>query len=794
MMVIIVSLLYILPIITGDRPIIEEVIPSAIMQKTSFSEDGYITVKGENLANIDKLYIGKQEITDINIIDDNEIKFILPEEYYNDPGKLKIKVDMILEDVLTKTSNTFNIDILSLGSINQPIITTISPEIIQEGVAFNEINGNNYLIISGENFDKNSRIVINDKIMETTILDDENTLRTKVPYELSALNKKMNVYIKQLYNGYETQVISNVVTIPIAVDEDKVFKHEYGWIQENYLIAHALGGVNKSTYTNSLEAFKENYRNGHRTFEVDLVFTSDDVLVGRHYWENETYDSMGHDVPIHMKNLLPQSYDELMQYPSEYTLLTFEDICQLMNEYQDIYMVTDTKEKEAKAVEKTFDYIVKMAQKIDSSVLDRLIIQVYDQAMYKRVMEIYPFKSVIYTLYNSPDTNEEVLKFVKNTGIKVITMPVDRATQDFVQQLNKLGCYVYIHTVNDISTTKEYIERGVYGVYTDFINYENLSYNQENYYEVFTNKVKFSSTEMDIYNYLTQLNNEDYIVIFSIKDEGTCGLNQRVIHKLQELGLTANLIGNDRSSYLAVLDGTNVIVEELGYQMLEKDIQLANIKIEVVSAGFDYGNIASIKVDDIEYAINNRGLNIVVYDKKTERVVDSICFDTHLNLEMTKEKQTTQSEEKEIEETRTQYMVEYLEDATNPNYITILSIKDEGVAAINDTIANEFYRMGFREDFRDKLRMSYIGVINSEKVIFEKFSEEAQEITMEIDGVLLNVASAGYEKGNYSSIIIDGKEYSVNSRGLNIVVYDKTLGRVIGSICFDTHGNLQYSR
>lgn len=50
-----------------------------------------------------------------------------------------------------------------------------------------------------------------------------------------------------------------------------------GW--KSCTIAHAMGGIDGEAYTNSMEAFKENYARGHRLFEVDLHFTSDGKLV-----------------------------------------------------------------------------------------------------------------------------------------------------------------------------------------------------------------------------------------------------------------------------------------------------------------------------------------------------------------------------------------------------------------------------------------------------------------------------------------------------------------------------------
>ena len=53
-----------------------------------------------------------------------------------------------------------------------------------------------------------------------------------------------------------------------------------------------------------------------------------------------------------------------------------------------------------------------------------------------------------------------------------------------------------------------------------------------------------------------------------------------------------------------------------------------------------------------------------------------------------------------------------------------------------------------------------------------------------VDGLKYVISSAGYWSGNYSSIVINGTEYSKNCRGLNIVVVEN--GVVSEAIAFDT--------
>ena len=47
------------------------------------------------------------------------------------------------------------------------------------------------------------------------------------------------------------------------------------------------------------------------------------------------------------------------------------------------------------------------------------------------------------------------------------------------------------------------------------------------------------------------------------------------------------------------------------------------------------------------------------------------------------------------------------------------------------------------------------------------------------------VISAGYDRGNLSSILLNGQEYSENTRGLNFVVYSNETHRILDEVTFD---------
>lgn len=135
--------------------------------------------------------------------------------------------------------------------------------------------------------------------------------------------------------------------------------------------------------------------------------------------------------------------------------------------------------------------------------------------------------------------------------------------------------------------------------------------------------------ETNLCNYLSMLDDERYAVFITAMDEASNGLSVDARGKLAELGLMGGSnIGFGNSYYGAITkDG---IVEQLGDMELENSGALRDGRVlyQITSAGYNCGNSCSIKIGGKEYAKKKRGLNIVVYDYLTRKVIDSVCFDT----------------------------------------------------------------------------------------------------------------------------------------------------------------------
>lgn len=239
----------------------------------------------------------------------------------------------------------------------------------------------------------------------------------------------------------------------------------YDWIQNNPLIAHALGGVTLDgyvcDYTNSREAFQENYAKGIRVFEVDLMLSSDGGLVAVHDWNR-----YGSDGPLSFVDFKQGSY-----YDGQITQMTGADIVDLLIQYPDIYLVTDSKYTDVNAYRLEFSQLVYLAKERKSlDVLDRIIVQIYNQGMYDMLYEIYPWNSVIYTTYQSSDDFDETLEFCKNRNIQVITMTYGSASEASIALLKEAGITAYVHTVNDLSEVEYGRSIGIGGFYTDSLS------------------------------------------------------------------------------------------------------------------------------------------------------------------------------------------------------------------------------------------------------------------------------------------------------------------------------------
>lgn len=137
--------------------------------------------------------------------------------------------------------------------------------------------------------------------------------------------------------------------------------------------------------------------------------------------------------------------------------------------------------------------------------------------------------------------------------------------------------------------------------------------------------------QTDLKAYFEQVLNERYAVCFAVSDTASRYWRDFI----DRSGLKLKLRPAWRYSYIAVIDGGKII-----YENCEKAALFYNWEESATGASFSIFSryydpyefprtYAVISVNGYNYSVNRRGLNVVVYDKKTKAVCDSFSIDLY---------------------------------------------------------------------------------------------------------------------------------------------------------------------
>ncbi len=132
----------------------------------------------------------------------------------------------------------------------------------------------------------------------------------------------------------------------------------------------------------------------------------------------------------------------------------------------------------------------------------------------------------------------------------------------------------------------------------------------------------------DAAEYLELLGDEDYTVFFSVYEDAGEPMAAEVLAGWKALGLSVDLSGMYERSYSAVISG-RVLYEESGTGFLSNTLMFNDKRASAVveSAGRNSGSWSSVRIDGKEYSPAMPGINIVVYDNVTGKVLDRVNYD-----------------------------------------------------------------------------------------------------------------------------------------------------------------------
>lgn len=226
-------------------------------------------------------------------------------------------------------------------------------------------------------------------------------------------------------------------------------------------IAHAAGGIDNVTYTNSFQALNHNLKRGFLYFELDFSYTKDRQLVCIHDFEQQFKRLTGLELG---ERPTLETFQSIVRDHCKFDICTVGTLAAWMKKNPSATIITDVKE----------DDNIKALETISTKLPDfedRVIPQVYYPEDYAKAKQL-GYKQIIWTLYRYAGTNEDVLRWVDAfEGPFAITMPKERAKTDLPGKLARKGIPSYVHTVNTKKETDNFLRRyKITDIYTDFYN------------------------------------------------------------------------------------------------------------------------------------------------------------------------------------------------------------------------------------------------------------------------------------------------------------------------------------
>jgi glycerophosphoryl diester phosphodiesterase len=205
-------------------------------------------------------------------------------------------------------------------------------------------------------------------------------------------------------------------------------------------ICHAMGKVQGDIFTNSEDAFLENYKKGYRIFEVDISLTKDLIPVLVHDW----YQYNGGNFICDWKKVHREgdvnipSYLEFQQIKicGKYKGLSLCELLNLAKKYSDAFFIvsvkTDRYEYDSYA-NYIFTALDSMIHDIDTALFHRIIPQVHGVKYMDAVRKNFHFDALIYGTRSCNDFgsgNIELLNLLSDSGIFAISCEMNTITKE----------------------------------------------------------------------------------------------------------------------------------------------------------------------------------------------------------------------------------------------------------------------------------------------------------------------------------------------------------------------------
>ena len=227
------------------------------------------------------------------------------------------------------------------------------------------------------------------------------------------------------------------------------------------LIAHALGQVDNTPYTNSLEAFNDSYKRGYRFYEVDLTLTKDNKVVCFHGYQKDIYQQFNiKKKEFSYKNFINGAIFE--KSPVKFTTLGLGDLIDLVRQNKNIKVLLHIQSKKnALKTARVLDEIVKEVGN-DLEIFDRFIVGVNFVGEFDEIKKRKQFKNYGYYVRVKEKRPEkysnihDIISYMKQNKITFSSIAYDVFKENPEQALGELkelkknNITVLVFTVNNV--------------------------------------------------------------------------------------------------------------------------------------------------------------------------------------------------------------------------------------------------------------------------------------------------------------------------------------------------------
>jgi [citrate (pro-3S)-lyase] ligase len=142
------------------------------------------------------------------------------------------------------------------------------------------------------------------------------------------------------------------------------------------------------------------------------------------------------------------------------------------------------------------------------------------------------------------------------------------------------------------------------------------------------------NSALDYLHALAQLKNR-YLIVIAAKYTTGSFLSPEIAQALTSLGVEYDLswqsVGQRNRAFVSVFDEGNKVFESLADD--SEPVSFKNnthgLTLDVVSMSWRHGDRVNVNINDEDFSISSRGLNLVVYDVASSVLIDSVGIDTH---------------------------------------------------------------------------------------------------------------------------------------------------------------------